>query len=178
MTAVSHFKITHGLAFEICKTHHEKCKLIFEHIDNLCAKYGARKGRYMSFGTKVEGLWFDKNPGKAWRASKQKGCHGYYVPKKTNKEGREIIAELEWVTLVSGEELAKDMGCQTFFTDFETGGQYMANMGITEVGGVFYAESAKYAPPALSKFGDGIVQIERGEYYTAIDAKKKTATGG
>ena len=146
-------------------------------IDILCAKYGARKGRFMSWGTKVEGLWFDAHPDKTWRPSKQKGCCGYWVPAKTNKAGRAVAEELAVIKLPQDEGLAADLGCKPFFTDFINGRQFCSSVSVNEVGGVFYLEAAKFAPPDLKKFGEGMTEIKRGEYYTAIDTKPKTATG-
>lgn len=177
MASVSHYKVTHGLAFEVIRQFSDKRKDALVAIDIMCAKYGARKGRFMSWGSKVEGLWFDARPDKAWRPAKAKGCHGYWVPAKTNKIGRLIAEELKVFSLPQDEELAVALGCPPFFTDFEDGGQYCASVSVNERGGVFYLESAKYAPPDMQKFGEGMVKIERGEYYTAIDAKPKTATG-
>lgn len=172
--ATSYFKVTHGLAFEIVSQFVQERKTALATIDALCEKYGARKGRYASFGWTVEGLWFGTSPGQAWRPMKSKGMHGYYRPAKTNKAGRAILEELKPIRLPQDEELANKLGCPAFFTDFDTGGQFCGSAGVNEVGGVFYLETAKYAPPAVAKFGDGIVKIERGEYFTALDAKSKT----
>jgi len=176
--ATAYFKVTHGLAFEVIRQFVDKRKAVKVELDAFCTKYGARPGRFMSCGWAVEGLWFETRPSTAWRPSKLKGMHGYYVPAKTNKAGRAILEELKAFRLPQDEELAVEgLGCRPFFFDLSTGGQFCASCAVNEVGGVFYLETAKFAPPKLDKFGDGIVPIERGEYYTAIDTKPKTAAG-
>lgn len=176
MINLAYCKITHGLAFEICDAFHKDTKAMEEKVAAICTKYSAVKGRYLSCGWAVEGLYFITRPGVGWRAAGGKGHQGYYTPSKTSKLGREILAELQTIKIPQPEELAVKLGCRPFFMA-EDGGQYCGSVAINLVGGVFYLEGSQVNMPRGEKFGDGMVRIERADYYAAIDKKDAPANG-
>lgn len=152
-----------GPAFKILKAHDAKREEIYATVSALREKYGALKDRFLSAGPHLLGFAFASDPGKAWKAEKHHP--GYYKPNHKNKAGQEIEAELKAIYISGGEELAKNLGLDTFFSF--CGQDYCSAVGYTPKGDVYYLE----IPTVQRLKQPDVVEIGRGEYYTAIDGK-------
>ena len=166
---MSYYKVISGLAFELCSDFCKRRREAFAQVDALARKYGATPGRTQSCGSQVEGLHFGAGfVPRGWRKSRM--GKGFCVPSR-GKAGGAIKAELDALRVPCAEKLARDLGCKPFFTDFDEGGTYCANIGVMEVGGVFYLESHKWCPPDQTKF-NGIIQIQGSEWHAADEQRE------
>jgi hypothetical protein len=165
----AHFKVTTGLAYELCTEYIKKRNTEQLKIDELINKYYAMKGRSLVCGTCLEGLYFGAVTPKGWKKTKQ--FPGYCIPSKT-KLGIEIKKELDTVRMPSAEKLARDLGCKPFFMDFDDGNQYCASIGVFQFGKTFYLESSKWCKPSTAQF-PGIIEIPTSEWYKAQENKSK-----
>ena len=166
-----YYKVTSGLALELCMDFCRRRREAFARIDEVCRKYGATPGRTQSCGSKVEGLHFGATlmTPKGWTKSRM--GKGYFVPSRKTKPGQVIAADIDALSIPSTEKLARDLGCKPFFMDFDEGQTYCANIGVMEHDGVCYLEAHKWCPPDQTRFS-GIVQIQASEWHAADEARE------
>lgn len=164
-----HYQVTHGLPFEVCAKHLAERDAAVAQVEAAIAKYGATPGRWLSYGTQVQGLHFRSAP-PGWVT--RKSCMGYYVPNKKTAVGREARALLDDIKIPPTEELAVNLGCEPFFTDLDDGQMYCANVSVFAHGGTFYLQCCKWCRPQrqlpqadLASYG--IRFIEASEWHKA-----------
>jgi hypothetical protein len=161
-----HYKITSGEAFAICDKAHKDRQATLAAVDALATRVGAVKGRSVTMGNRVQGLYFRTNPDKkVWKTVK--GCPGYFEPRTASEDGKKLAEELKAMNLPTAEDLAKALGCEMFFRDL-SGNHYVAAVGSSLRDGAYYLEAATRIKKELL---DGNEQISRGVYYLAVDGK-------
>jgi len=164
-----HYQVTHGLPFEVCAAHAAKRDTAVAQVEAAIAKYGATPGRWLSYGTQVQGLHFRSAPS-GWVT--RKSCLGYYIPNKKTAVGKEALACLNAIDIPATEKLAVDLGCEPFFTDLDDGQMYCANVSVFAYAGTFYLQCCKWCRPKrnlpqadLASYG--IRFIEASEWHKA-----------
>lgn len=98
-------------------------------MQTLVAKYGARKGRVLSYGRAecgdISGLVFDTDPGPDWK--KDRKVDNAYTPRLNTRNGKRIKAELDAIKGVPYDEISLLFG-------------YDPNQIVRYWSGVFYAQ--------------------------------------
>lgn len=163
-----HFKVSTGLACELCKAYTEAKRAVLAQVDALAAKHKACPGKSLARGTFVEGLYFGGGAPKGWKPDRK--FHGFYTPNKKSKLGREIAQELEAIRAPCADKLAVDLGCKPFFTDFDTGAHLCASIGVMEHAGVYYLEANKWCRPDVKRFPQ-IAEIPASEWHLANEER-------
>lgn len=163
-----HFKILSGPAYEICQKHDQKHQEEIRKLNSIIEKYRAVKDRYSSCGPQIVSLYFGlfSNAPSGWVPTK----NGYFKPNKRTKLGKAIFEELDIIRLPSTEKLAIDLGCRPFFTDFDDGKQYCANIDIFQSKNIIYLESHKWCQPDTKKYPE-IQSILGSEWHKASEEK-------
>lgn len=174
------FKVTEGLAWEVCNKHMRVIDAAMAQVMALAKESGAwviKEGEviqgtkakrdyppYVRLGNTVEGLHFKVDPGKDWK--RIKGVVGGYKPNGRTKAGQEWKRKLGLIHLPIGEDLAVALGFEPFF--YQDGGQWCSQATIVEIEKVFFIS----LPVNVRGKNLPMTSMTRGEFYTVTDAAK------
>jgi hypothetical protein len=123
---IKYCKISHGLAHEIVTNFVAKSDEICKQISAICSEVGGVPKYHMSRGTLLEGFRIGlKGVPPGWRRDGHMPT--YMVPDKKTKLGKEWVERLKAVSLLTGEDLANDLGLPPFFKDLT--GHYCSAVG-------------------------------------------------
>ena len=161
---MSFFKVTTGAAAELCRKYTDRVKAQEQQIKDLIHKVGAFPKQYVSYGTRIRGFYFPTGGPKGWRLR----AGGYYVADPKVKANKDIVAEINSITLISGSELASDLGCEMFFYDLITRQRYLARLGVFEFDGSYFLQSHDFCHPNLKLYPE-ITPISASDWRTASD---------
>ena len=163
-------KVYVGPVFEACMTWQVRRDAAVAAANIIAKEIGAVPDRFLTCGTRVEGLHRPYSviaaaPG--WRPAGKK-FPGYIKPNTRNAAGKAFKTRLDAIHWETGESLAGELKLPPFFGGFLNG--FCSAVGCIMRSGVFYLEF----PASLARHivkGPGVDMIQEWEYVKARDQK-------
>lgn len=166
--ALRYYRVTHGPVFKICDQFHDLVTAYHYAADVLASEVGAVHGRYLQYGTRLEGFYRMGTTPKGWSPAGKK-FPGYIKPNRRNKIGEAFARRMDAIEVPLGEKFAHLLGFPPFF-HASNGGGYCSAASLHARGGVFFIDFP--ASPSLHlKTTEGVEEIKEWEFLKAMEEK-------